>query len=158
MIVKFDSKYKQKSRTINEKDFILYTVARIKQLIWNTFSCLNRLFPLRRRNPRWKLLIKLISYILGIKNEENCFFTIVFSFKLKKYQHNKGEAACNLCSNFPGTYLQRFPIKQRKPPPLPSVFVKVVEIIQKNHTFQCFAPCFTLLIFQPCWFKRNIAC
>ena len=127
LIVKIDSKYKQKSRKINEKDFILYSVARIKQLIWNTFSCLNRLFPLRRGNPRWKLLIKLISYILGIKNEENCFFTIVFSFKLKKYQHNKGAAACNLCSNFPGTYLQRFPIRQRKPPLYPQFLLKLLK-------------------------------
>ena len=131
MIVKFDSKYKQKSRTINEKDFILYTVARIKQLIWNTFSCLNRLFPLRRRNPRWKLLIKLISYILGIKNEENCFFTIVFSFKLKKYQHNKGTAVCNLCRNFPGTYLQSFPIKQSNPSLHPQFLLKLLKQYRK---------------------------
>ena len=48
--------------------------------------------------------------VLAIKNEE-FFSTIAFSFKLKKYQHTKTTSACNLCSNFPGSYLQSFPIK-----------------------------------------------
>ena len=48
LIVKVDLKCKQKPREINEKDFILCSVARITPLIWNTFSCLNKLFPLRR--------------------------------------------------------------------------------------------------------------
>ena len=51
LIVKVDLKYKQKPRKINVKDFILCSVARIILLIWNTLSCSNKLFPLRRTNP-----------------------------------------------------------------------------------------------------------
>ena len=46
----------------------------------------------------------------------------------------------------------------KQPAPPPPIFVKVVEIKQKNHIFQCFARWLGLLIFQPCWFKRNITC
>ena len=44
LIVKVDLKYKQKPRKINEKDFILCSVARITPLIWNTFSRSKKLF------------------------------------------------------------------------------------------------------------------
>ena len=74
-------------------------------------------------NSCWK---KLISYILAIKNEE-FFFTIVFLFKLKKYQLNTGTAACNLCSNFPGTYLHSFPIKQSNPSLHPEFWLKLLK-------------------------------
>ena len=68
---------------------------------------------------------------------------------LNKYQHNTGTTDCNLCSNFPETYLP-FLSNKVTCPPLPA-FVKVVlEIIQKNQIFQCFAPWRALLIFQPC--------
>ena len=77
------------------------------------------------------------------------FFTIVFSFKLQKYQHNTGTAACNLWSNFPGTEL-KFSYKTKQPVPPSPVFVKVVEIIQKNQILQFFALWFALLIFQSC--------
>ena len=58
LILKACLKYKQKVRKINVKDFILCSVARITPLIWNTFSCSNKLFPLRQAYPCWKLLIK----------------------------------------------------------------------------------------------------
>ena len=94
--------------------------------------------------------------VLAIENEE-FFFTIAFSFKLKKYQHNTGTPACNLCSNFPGTYLQSFPIKQSNPPLHPQFWLKLSKQYRKNHVFQCFARCFALLIFHPCWFPRKLS-
>ena len=78
------------------------------------------------------------------------FFTIFFSFKLKKYQHNTGTAVFNLGSNFSRNLLTKFSYKTKQLAPPPPIFVKVVEITQKNHIFQCFAPWFALLNFQPC--------
>ena len=46
-IVKVDLKFKQKLWKINVKDFMLSSVGRTIQIIWNTFSRSNKLFPLR---------------------------------------------------------------------------------------------------------------
>ena len=113
LILKAGLKYKQKPRKINVKDFILFSVARITPLTWNTFSCSNKLFSLLRTYPRQKLLINTnIIYFSNQKRKNLSFFTTVLSFKLKKYQHNTSTAACNLYSNFPETYLQSFPINK----------------------------------------------
>ena len=50
---------------------------------------------------------------------------------VKTYQHNTGTVACNLCFKVPINELVSSTIKEGSPPP-PSVFIKVVEIIQKN--------------------------
>ena len=64
---------------------------------------------------------KLILYILATIYIFS-FFTIVHLFKLKKYQHNTGTAACNLCFNVPETYLQSSSIKQSNSPFHPCFF------------------------------------
>ena len=46
------------------------------------------------------------SHISASQNEETfSFFTIVFSFKSIKCQHNTDRNACNLCLNVSETYL-----------------------------------------------------
>ena len=52
LILKAGLKYKQMPRKIKVKDFRLGSAARITPFIWNTFSCSNILFPLRRTYPR----------------------------------------------------------------------------------------------------------
>ena len=43
------------------------------------------------------------------------FFPTIITFKLKKYQHNTGTTVCNLCFNFPETYLQSFALNKQHP-------------------------------------------
>ena len=59
---------------------------------------------------------------------------------------------------FSRNLLAKFSSKTKQTVPPTPILVKVVEIIQKNNIFQCFARWFALLIFQHCWFKRNITC
>ena len=51
LIVKVDLKFNQKPRKINVTDVLLHSVARTILIIWNTFSCSNKLFPLRWAYP-----------------------------------------------------------------------------------------------------------
>ena len=62
---------------------------------------------------------KVISYILANTNEEIfSFFTIVISFKLKKYQHNTDAVFCNLFQYSRNLLLKfYYKIKQPAPPP-----------------------------------------
>ena len=99
-MVKVDLKFEQKARKINVKDFILFSVGRTIPITWNTFSFVQTncsCFVKQGLAKRWRQ--ELISCILADKNEEIfSLSTIAILFKLKKYKHNRGTAACNLYS------------------------------------------------------------
>ena len=50
-IVKVDFKFLQKPRKTNVKDYIICSISRTKPILWNAFSCSNKLLPLRRTYP-----------------------------------------------------------------------------------------------------------
>ena len=50
-IVKVDLKFLQKRRKTNVNDYIICSISRTKPILWNAFSCSNKLLPLRRTYP-----------------------------------------------------------------------------------------------------------